>query len=262
MYVNIRKLTKDEIVNDFSASDIGGSSLSEEEFKYIFSALGIWFDYEHALGLGINKPPHAILPNGTHTNFHFHPHDLFANSQIAEILATQLAKKLEVTKKLMKMSKRERYKLQHRTYVIGPSRASLLVAGIAKICSCWQGITYPSVAGEQEWQSLPLPPYNTVQLVCDYIVSYRGLDAIHAAIIEPLNYSQAFIKVKSEVGVVVNLSGKEKLTNDWVVKSLVRVDQKIWVADDCELCRSGSRALSTQDNWSELAVACWREPVE
>lgn len=262
MYVNIKKLRKDEIVRDFSESDVGASNLSEEEFKYIFSALGVWFDYEHALSLGVNKPPHAILPNGTHTNFHFHSYDLFSNSQITDILASQLAKKLEATKNLMNMSKRERYKLQHRTYIIGPNEASLLVAAIAKICNCWQGLTYEAGAQEQEWRALSLPPNNTVQLISNYIMSARILDAIHGAILEPINYGQAFLSVRNEVGVIINLSGKEKLLNGWLVKSLIKVDQKSWSADSCELCSSGSRALSVQDNWLELAAACWREPAE
>lgn len=259
MYVNIRKLTKHEIIYDLSINDVGGSNLSPEEVEYLLIASDCLFDYNFALKVGNKNPPHALLPTGNHTNFYLWHDDMLNNSSLTDILASQLTKKLVFTDKLAKMSKRERYKSQIRFYIIGPSYSSFLVSSIARLCNCWQGITYDTDTFDQEWRSLPLYKDSSVQLICSYLMSDNILSVIKSAILENLNDNHQDILVKKEVGVVVNMLGQKITSKGWLINSLLDSRPTIWKADECLLCKAGSSVLSVQKNQLELTNCCWRK---
>ena len=264
MYSNIKTLSRREIISDFSLSDVGASTLNQEEIEHIFYAHGIMYSYEQAKKLGWKNPPHVVLPNGNHTNFYFWHQAMFHNSQITEVLADQLCKKLRFTKKYMGMSGRVRYLSRPRKlYIVGPSYGSIFLAGaMAKLCRSFQGFTYKVVGKDQEWQSLPIPRMSLIQLVDDIIYSSSAdsLMATKNAIKEIP--SGKMVKVIKEIGVIVNMSGMKKV-GQYKIKSLVNfLPPEIWAPKACPLCQQRSRIYSPQTNWDKLANACWREPSE
>ena len=259
MLVNIDKLSRSE-VERLSEGEIGESVMSEYEIFRIITAIQAGYNYNFALKLNQSTPPHAVLANGAHTDTYFKHEAFFHRSNIVDIMAHQLSKRLTLGEMIMKKSLRERLN-ENPILVIGPSYgATFLVAALAKYWKCCQGVTLKVVGKDQEWQTFPLPMQSTVQLVDDLIYSDSTITATHGALVEKINFGQAFIYVKSEVGTIINMSGMTKTKNEWKIKSLVSIKPQTWPANECELCKIGSVPLSVQNNWPELATACWREP--
>lgn len=261
MLVDITKFPREEIRRELDVSKIGEAELDHEDLVCIFRALGIWYDYGEAKRIGVANPPHPFLPSGVHTNCYLMHSALFHNAQITEILAQQLARKLKFTRSYRKLKWSER--LEHReVWVVGPSYgATFLVGAMANYLRCWQGVTCKVVGKDQEWQSLPISKGSLVQLVDDLIFSVTAdsLMATRNAIKELL--TGGMIKLNREIGAVVNMSGK-KTIGGFRVKSLINLPApRLWQADVCELCKMGSKPLSIQDEWSQLAEACWRDPI-
>ena len=264
MLVDITTLPQEEIRKELDISKIGASILSSKELKYIFSAFGVWFDYDHAKSIGIDSPPHPVLPSGIHTNCYIVHGALLHKSQITEVFAQQLANRLILGQKLNKMKPLERLKYRD-VWVIGPSYgAAFLVAAMAQYWNSWQGFTCKVVGipMDYEWQSLPIPPGSLVQLVDDiiYSASADSLMATRNAIKEMASGRR--IRLNKEIGVIINMSGKKKI-NNFRIKSLISLPpSNIWQSSNCPLCTQGSKPLSIQNEWPQLANACWREPPE
>ncbi len=259
MLVNIRKLPRHELIK-LNLNMVGGGILTDQDVMYIFSALGVWYNYDYAQQFSA-LPPHAVLPNEQHTDTYFKHLSFFNSSSITEILAIQLSRRLGLGNKIMDLSPRERAK-ENPIWVIGPDSAALLVSALASYWQCWQGTTHKVVGGDHEWPSLSLPKNSVVQLIDDFVRSAYTLDHVHGAILEDFAYGQMFIQVQNEVGAIVNMTGKDKIQNGWKIVSLINLKPKIWPKDNCLLCQAGSTAVSVQHSWHRLADSCWHEPSD
>ncbi len=259
MYFNLAKLSRDEIV-ELKPGDIGASTLKLEEILRIFSAQNLFYMYDYASSHNRKKKlsPHVILPTGRHTDFYIQQEALLRNSALAEILGTQLLKKLKLGREISKLSPRERRE-QPPVWVVGPDYGSaFLVSAMARELQAWQAVTKKIEGKDQEWSLPPITANSFVQIVDDIISSAASLVATRSAIVEALPVGTK-INIQSEAGVVINMSGVNKI-GELEIVSLLKIEPQIWYKSDCPLCRQGSQPLSMESNWPELTAACWREP--
>ncbi len=236
--VEILKCTL-ERVRDLTLQQLPKGDLGPERIKRLFEA---WEAYwQHS---GDPQAPHAVLQSGLHSDVYFNSPMALRKATVAEIIAEQLAAKLA------RANNGSQYTLNENSWVIGPSYGAIaLVHALRARLGCYGEVTEKQPDKTQLWSRLTIPAGATLQLVEDVTTTGESLLAARDAVYKgnPLHFVQM-----SHVGVIVNRSGREVISGFPIV-SLISVTPHAWKADECPLCKGGSRAIDkVKQHWAEL----------
>jgi len=214
--------------------------LSEEDFLK-------WFDLCDAAWVhdGNPKKPHAELTSGMCSNGFFDCMRVLKYPNLAEILAKQLAKRLEYG----------HYLPVQPDWVIGSAYAAITFSyEVAKALGAIHGFVEKDPADPKGkkmlWARMKIPVGSHVLQVEELVTTSGTFQEVRRAVEEGNGEPVNFLPV---VGVLVHRP--PKLPVDYGDRKVVAlIGRAIWAVDpkDCPLCKGGSIRYRPKTHWAEL----------
>lgn len=189
--------------------------------------------WQHAGG---NKP-HALLTSGKHSDCYCNSAQFVSNPVLVSLLAAGLAGEMQ---SLLK---------NRPDYVVGPAMGAITIGyDVARQMGTLFAFTEPVQTEQGKMQVLSrftIPEGSTALIVEDAITTGGS---VQKTVDELLKHG---VTVLPFVCVVIDWSGGTAF-KDRTIVPLISQKMNVWEADECPLCKAGSKALRPKTNWDEL----------
>ncbi len=233
---DIRRLTQPH--SDLSDQD-RPLTLSNEDFRQIGETLEAFWQNEDEPG---SFPYHAIMVSGLHTNGFVNVSTVLAETNVCEILATQMIKHMRLTQ-------------GNVDFVVGPGNAAITISfEVARQLRARHGFTEKDEDGvpRKFGGRVRIQPGERVLIVNELMSTIAGSTfQCKQGILK----HQAQARILPYVGVLVNRSGFDRLVDGTEVVSQCKYAMSTWAPEDCPHCKAGSTAIKpkiTEENWLKL----------
>lgn len=196
---------------------------------------------------GNPKRPHALLTSGKHSNGFFN----------SEVVMEDPALLDEACFNLLFLLKQEGLNLSQVDRVVGPAMGAITLAhdlarhiAQEKKRPCLRAYTQKEMDGDKKkmvFKRTTIKPGENVLTVEDVVSTGGSVKSMVNAVVEPGGNVLPF------VAVLVNRSGLTKVSEKKIV-ALIDRPMRMWVEDQCPLCKAGSEAIRPKDteNWERL----------
>lgn len=193
---------------------------------------------------GDPKMPHAELASGMCSNAFFFCRKLLCFPNINEILAVQLARKVD-----------EELAGQDVDAVVGAPMSSITLSyEVAKWLCARHGMPEKDPADQKKmlWKE-EFPAGTRVLRIEELITTSGSAIAVTQAVESAQNAAGKPVVFLPIVGVLVHRPPKLPI-NYWGMRMVALVEKEVWAVppDKCELCRQGSKRVKPKLNWAEL----------
>lgn len=221
-----------------SSRDFTDCSLTEEEITHIFKLCdALW------LHSGNPADPHAELTSGKCSNGFVDVLRALRYTNICEIMATMLVRKLE--------DEYEYYEKHHGwiDWVIGSDHAGAAFShSVATRLSAQHDFTEKGPEKTQIWKRFTIAPDEVVLQVEELVTTAGTLEAVRAGLRRGNSYPVKFAQV------VMTLVHRSQLTHfeGAEILYLVHYDIDVWDPTECPLCKAGSPRYRPKTHWKEL----------
>ena len=207
-----------------------------------------WFDLCDAAWVhdGDPKKPHAELTSGMCSNGFFDCMRVLKYPNLTEILAQQLAKKLQLRLCLP----------EERLWVIGSPYAAITFSyEVAKALGAVHGFTEKDPADPKgkimAWRRMALPVDTYVLQIEELITTSGTFQEVHRAVREGNSESVNLLPI---IGALVHRPPKLPVYYNGSRKVIALIEREIWAVDPsiCPLCKKGSARYRPKTHWAEL----------
>jgi len=184
---------------------------------------------------------HALLTSGKHSDGFFNASKVIDKPWLLNSAMQDLASLLQEVAILPKTE---------NLWVVGSALGAIDISfALGLFWNCHRGFTEQAEVSGAKAMSLKrfdIPKGCRVQVVEDVMTT--GGTTIQTIVA----LEHAGLEVLPNVGVLLNRSGSNELGTYHKVVALVNQPMSNWEADECPLCKAGSKALRPKQNWATL----------